>query len=245
MDNILDSFPKVRRPLPPEFEAVYARHYKENREGKSQAAGLAQKLESWMHRKVAADVDNGPPKSTLEIGAGTLNHLPYENSSQHYDIVEPFRYLFESSPFGPQIRNVYDDLADIPAESSYDRIISIAAFEHICSLPDVVAKSGLLLNEGGCLRVGIPSEGTILWKLGYTLTTGLEFRRRYNLDYSVLMKHEHVNTAREIELVLRAFFSKVDVSVFGIAKFLSFYQFYICREASLDKCREYLSEVSL
>lgn len=241
MDNILENFPKVRRPLPPEFEAIYSRHYKENRDGASNAAGLAQKLESWMHRKVAADVVNGPPRSTLEIGAGTLNHLPYEKSSAPYDIVEPFRSLFESSPYCTRIKNVFEDIADIAPAPQYDRVISIAAFEHICSLPDVVARSGLLLNDRGCLRVGIPSEGTILWKLGYTMTTGMEFRRRYNLDYGVLMKHEHVNTAKEIELVLKHFFSIVERKVFGVARALSLYQFYLCREPQLDRCQRYLA----
>ncbi len=241
MNGILNSFPKERSPLPPEFQAIYSEQYKENREGKSSASGLAQKMESWMHRKVAADVASGPGKSTLEIGAGTLNHLPYETHSQPYDIVEPFHFLYESSPLMKRLENVYDDIAEIPNGKRYDRIVSIAAFEHICSLPEVVAKCGLVLSEGGCLRVAIPSEGTILWRLGYTLTTGLEFRRRYNLDYSVLMKHEHVNTAKEIELVLRHFFSKVGSNVFGVAKSLSFYQFYVCRKPRLDMCSEYSS----
>jgi hypothetical protein len=241
MESILSSFPKRRLPLPPEFQAIYSEQYKENREGKSNAAGLAQRMESWMHRKVAADVSDGPGRSTLEIGAGTLNHLPYEKHSKPYDIVEPFHFLYESSTFLERLENVYDDIAEIPNESRYERIVSIAAFEHICSLPEVVAKSGLLLDHGGVLRVAIPSEGTILWRLGYTLTTGFEFRRRYNLDYSILMKHEHVNTAREIELVLRCFFADVESSVFGVAKALSFYQFYVCRKPFLDICTGYLA----
>lgn len=44
-----------------------------------------------------------------------------------------------------------------------------------------------------------------MWKLGYTLSTGMEFKRKYGLEYEVLMKHEHVNTAKEIEEVLNYF----------------------------------------
>ena len=192
-----------------------------------------------MHRKVAEDVRMGSEKSTLEIGAGTLNHLAYEMVSDSYDIVEPFRYLFESSPLAKVLRTIYGDISEIPADRKYDRIISIAAFEHICDLPQVVAKCGLLLNSGGSVRIGIPSEGTILWRLGYTFTTGLEFRRKYKLDYSLLMKHEHVNTAKEIEMVMRHFFSEIESSVFGFSKGLSFYQFYSCSEPRLDRCNEY------
>ncbi len=242
---MFENFPKIRSVLPPEFQAIYADQYKENRDGGSKASGIAQKLESWMHKKVAADVASGPEKSTLEIGAGTLNQLPYEQYSKPYDIIEPFHSLFESSPSKDRIRDVYDDISEIPEDKKYDRITSIAAFEHICNLPEVIARSGLLLAESGNLRCGMPSEGTIMWKLGYTFTTGLEFKRKYNLDYEVLMRHEHVNTAREIEEVLNYFFTDVKGSVFGMAKAISFYQFYACKQPHIDRCSSYLAEYIL
>jgi hypothetical protein len=236
---VFSNFPKIRPALPPEYVAIYAKQYKQNREGSSMASGLAQKMESWMHRLVAAD--HAADKRTLEIGAGTLNHLPYESDVAHYDIVEPFEYLFETSPARDRITNIYSDISAIPSGAEFDRIISIATFEHICELPSVVARCGMLLATSGNLRVGIPSEGTILWKLGYKLTTGLEFRRKYGLDYDVLMRHEHVNTAAEIENVLRYFFSKIERKVFGLMPALSLYQFFRCSEPILERCEEYLS----
>jgi hypothetical protein len=116
----------------------------------------------------------------------------------------------------------------------------VAVLEHICNLPEVIAQSGLLLSEGGQFRAGIPSEGTILWRLGWKSTTALAFKRRYNLDYEVLMKHEHVNTAKEIEEVLRYFFAEVKGSVFGLARPLSLYQFYACKKPRVDECLDYL-----
>lgn len=238
--NPFDRFPKERPPLSPEFAAIYLQHYRNSREGKSQVLSLAKRAESWMHRKLAADVKAGLQKSTLEIGAGTLNQLPYEPLSYPYDIVEPFRDLYKSSPNLDRVRNIYDDIFEIPQTARYERIISVAVLEHICNLPEVVAQSGLLLADGGQFRAGIPSEGTILWRLAWKNTTALAFRRRYNLDYEVLMRHEHVNSAREIEDVLRYFFSEVDGSVFGLVRSLSFYQFYACARPRLDKCRTYL-----
>ncbi|MGH9962066.1 MAG: hypothetical protein ACREBC_33880, partial [Pyrinomonadaceae bacterium] len=187
------------------------------------------------------DVRSGAPKSTLEIGAGTLNHFPYEAQSTLYDIVEPFRYLYESSPNLTSVREIYSDISAIPRIAKYDRIISIATFEHICNLPEVVAQSALLLADEGQLRAAIPSEGTILWRLGWKFTTGVEFKRKHKLDYEVLMKHEHVNTAREIEEILRHFFSKVAQAAFGFNKSLSFYQFYACSKPRLDTCLNYLN----
>ncbi len=234
---MLENFPKKRPELPPDFEAIYADHYKKNREGASAASGLAQKLESWMHRQVAAD--SAPEKRTLEIGAGTLNHLQYEPDVADYEIVEPFQYLFEGSTLLEKVAEVYSDIGQIPAEKRFDRVISIATFEHICELPEIVAKAALLLSDGGCLRAAIPSEGTILWKLGYKLTTGIEFKRKYGLDYEILMRHEHVNTAAEIEAVLRYFFTDVRRKVFGIHPAISFYQFFRCSDPMSERLKEF------
>jgi hypothetical protein len=107
-------------------------------------------------------------------------------------------------------------------------------------LPLLIAGSALLLAEGGSFRAGIPSEGTILWRLGWQLTTALDFRARHNLDYKVLMQYEHVNTAAEIEEVLRHFFSVTQRSVFGLMRSLSFYQFFACSQPRLDRCLEHL-----
>jgi hypothetical protein len=239
-NNLFSSFPKERTPLSPEYAAIYLGHYRNSREGSSKVLSLAKRAESWMHRKLAEDVKSGLRKSTLEIGAGTLNQLPYEPQSNPYDIVEPFHELYQASPSLGRVRNVYDDIFDIPRAARYERITSVAVLEHICNLPEVIAQSGLLLSEGGQFRAGIPSEGTILWRLGWKTTTALAFKRRYNLDYEVLMKHEHVNSAKEIEEVLRYFFAEVKGSVFGVARSLSLYQFYACVKPRRDECRDYL-----
>jgi SAM-dependent methyltransferase len=194
-----------------------------------------------MHRKIAADVIQSTAKvSTLEIGAGTLNQLKYEkDATQEYDIVEPFNELFRDSPFLNKIRNVYADITDVPPTQKYDRITTIATFEHIMDLPFVVAKAALLLKENGHLRVAIPNEGTIMWTLG-TKVTGFEFRKKYGLDYQTLMKYEHVNTSDDIEKVLEYFFEKTKCSVFGISKGLAFYRFYDCSIPALEKVKKYL-----
>lgn len=238
---MFEQFPKTRPPLPKRIEEIYSDLYKSNRTGETSAASLAQKLESWMHRKAASDVAGhaSASKATLEIGAGTLNQLPYEPAGAPYDIIEPFRSLYRDSPLLGRVRNIYADISDIPETSRYDRIISIATFEHVLDLPALVARAGLLLTPDGALRAAIPSEGTFLWTLGWKLTTGLEFRFRHGLDYGLLMKHEHVNTAREIEEVLRYFFESVECSCFGLARSISLYQFFICARPRLERCREY------
>ena len=236
---MFENYPKVRIELPMEFKKIYSEHYKKNREGQTSASSLAQKMEAWLHRQVAKDVEGLHDKSTLEIGAGTLNQLRYESTSP-YDIVEPFSELYLHSEFRNRINKVFNDISEIGELDKYDRITSIAAFEHITDLPKVVAKTCVHINDKGTLRVSIPNEGTFLWKLGYLLTTGVEFRLKYGLNYSVLMNYEHVNTANEIEQVLKYFYGKVKCSCFGINKKIAFYRFYECSDPKIEHAKVYL-----
>jgi hypothetical protein len=237
--DILSLFPKTRAELPDEYKAIYEQHYLQNRNGQYKTTSVSQRLESWMHRQVAADLRAGREVSTLEIGAGTLNQLPYERAGGAYDIVEPFLALWATAPGKERIRHAFNDISEAKGHGPYDRITSIAVFEHLMDLPLVVAQSALLLRSNGNLRVAIPNEGTPLWKLG-TKVTGLEFKKRYGLRYEVLMRYEHVNTASEIERVLQVFFGQVHCKVFGLCKSLGFYRFYDCRVPNVEVANQFL-----
>lgn len=240
---MFENYPKERIELPLEFQKIYSEHYKNNRDGSTSASSLAQRMEAWLHRQVAKDVISIHDKSTLEIGAGTLNQLMYEQTKP-YDIIEPFSELYINSKFKDQVNEVFQDIDDISASNKYDRITSVATFEHITDLPKVVAKTCILLNESGTLRVSIPNEGTFLWKLGYKLTTGIEFKLKYGLDYSILMNYEHVNTADEIEEVIKSFYGKVKCSCFGISRKIAFYRFYECSNPKIEIAERYLKSIN-
>ena len=240
--NPFPHFPKHRMELPLAYREIYEQHYLNNREGKYKTTSLSQKLESWMHKKVASDIQQvGLNLETLEIGAGTLNQLNYEPQVLVYDIVEPFTKLFKHAPQLQRIRRVYDDISEIENQQ-YDRITTIATFEHIMNLPLVVAQAASLLKEKtGHLRVAIPNEGTLLWRLG-TSITGFEFKKKYGLDYQTLMNYEHVNTAQEIEEVLEYFFENAKCNVLGISKRLAFYRFYDCWTPNKERVNNFLKE---
>ena len=146
---MLSRFPKTRQSLPPEIEKIYVAHNKQNRAGETPATFLSQRMELWLHRQVAADVRfDRSCKTTLEIGAGTLNQLQHEPDVGPYDIVEPFGELYKGSGLLSRIRNMYTDIREISQHEQYDRITSIATFEHVCNLPELIARSGLLLKRG-------------------------------------------------------------------------------------------------
>jgi 2-polyprenyl-3-methyl-5-hydroxy-6-metoxy-1,4-benzoquinol methylase len=241
---MFNQFPKKRPDLPEKYKKIYVRHYLENRRGTTAASSLAACMERWMHCQVAADVLSGEDrdKKTLEIGAGNLNHLPYEPGVKVYDVVEPFAELLGAAQQLRRVRYHYDDISRVPSDREYDRITSIAVLEHLEDLPRVIARCGLLLGPSGSLRSGVPNEGTILWRLGYRLTTGVEFWLKYRLDYEIFMRHEHVNTAREIEEVLGYFFREKTVKVLGLSRSLGFYRFFECRDPDRARCREFLNK---
>jgi hypothetical protein len=244
--EFLNKYPKTRPVLTKELEEIYQTHYKSNRTGQTTASSLSQKMETWLHRQVAKDVlsPQGSSSPTLELGAGTLNQLPYEPHVHPYDIVEPFVHLYKGSPMLKRIRKIYSDISDVPADCRYTRITSVATLEHICNLPEVVARSALLLADNGVFRASVPSEGTILWTLGWKLTTGLEFKLKYGIDYRSLLEYEHVNSADEIEEVLNYFFESVQNKVLGVSKAISFYRYYECRSPKIKLCEDYLQRIT-
>ena len=256
---MFDNFPKIRNPLPESYQAIYEQFYKSNREGEGVASGLAQKLESWLHYRVANDTQGISGHKTLEIGAGTLNQISYESDFTHYDIIEPFEALYKDSPKLQHINAIYKDIAEIAQSNNingggvntdktsvfceapiYDRIISCAVLEHIANLPEVVAHSCLLLKDDGVFSAAIPSQARFLWTMAYKLSTGIEFRLKYKLDYDVIMNYEHINTQKEIIEICDYFFDSVKKSLFGVSNELSIYTHLSCRKPNRQRAKEYL-----
>jgi hypothetical protein len=237
IETILAQYPKQRPPLPVAYAEVYEREYKLNREGGSFITRLSSGLESWMHRRVAA----GPAGDVLELGAGTLNQLRYEPTHAGYDVVEPFEALYRGSPDLARVRAVYADISEVPGDRRYRRVTSVAVLEHLDDLPAMVAGSAELLSADGVFQAGIPSEGGLAWTLAWKSTTGVAYWLRNRLDYGVLMRHEHLNTAAEIEAVVGHFFAHVRIARYPLPfRHLSFYTYLEAREPQLGRIAEFL-----
>lgn len=244
LNHLLTKYPKKRPILSEEESALYQKEYLSNRSGKTFFTKISQFLESWMHRQVAKLAKKN--QDILEIGAGTLNQIPYELESiefNKYDVIEPQSYLFENAPFKKYLRYIFKDINEISERNSYDRIISIAVLEHLTHLPTIVAQCGLLLNEDGIFHHGIPNEGGFLWGMAWRFTTGLSYKRRTGFPYKNLMRHEHVNSAKEILDCLRFFFEKVEVKKFPTPfNHLSLYVCISCKNPNKTLCREFLNK---
>ena len=240
LDELMATYPRSRPELPLAQAESYLEHYRSNRAGKRGLSRIVANLEAWMHRRVAHGAAGG---SVLEIGAGSLNHVPYHADTAVYDAVEPFRELWEDSPYRERVRHIYADPAEVPSTHRYDFIISVAVLEHLTALPFVLARTGLLINSDGSFRAGFPSEGGMLRGLAWRLTTGVEYRIKRGLDYAAIMRHEHVNTAGEILALIEYFYEDREVRRFPLPfTHLSFYTAVIARRPRIDRCRAVLAE---
>jgi len=236
--DLLSTFPRRRPPLTEAHQKIFVEEYILNRSGKGLLYGAIKLLESVQHRKVAGLKDR---ESILEIGAGSLNHVPYESGVRIYDCVEPFPELFENSPHLQKIRNLYTDIKEVPEATCYQRIISLAVLEHLVDLPTIVAYSGLLLSPHGVFQASVPSEGGFLWGLSWRMSTGIAYRLRTGLDYKTVMRHEHINTVSEILAVARYFFETIRTSRFPFPSLhLSLYTYLEATNPRLDRCRKFL-----
>jgi len=224
--KVINKFPKKRITLNDEYLRIYQEHYIANRGGSGLAHFIAQKMESWMHKKVSSREG----KDILELGAGNLNHLKFEKSFVNYDIIEPFKDLYQNNPQVKKIRNIFVSTSEVIHK--YDKIISIATLEHLVNLPKEIELCKNLLKQDGIFQVAIPCEGEFAFKLGWLLTTAISFKLKYNLDYSKLIEYEHINTIDEIMTILEHNFKIINFSRSPFilpVKNLSFYAFIECK----------------
>ena len=223
--DILKKFPKKRIVLSEEYLRIYNEHYKSNRGGEGFANKIAQKMELWMHKKVS----KRKGEDILELGAGNLNHIKYENSFKNYDIVEPFKELYKNNNELLKVRKEFNSIFDV--QNKYDKIVSIATLEHLLNLPKEITYCKNLLKKKGILQIAVPCEGELAFKLGWLFTTAISFKLKYNLDYSKMIKYEHVNSLHEILIILQNNFKIINFSrspfILPI-KNLSFYAYIEC-----------------
>lgn len=212
IDKILSRFPKKLTTLPPEYSEIYKEEYKRGRTPAGIFLRIVHYVESWMHHTVSKK----DGAHILEIGAGTLNHIGFEKNWQKYDVVEPMPFLFHGSENEKLISQHFNRISDLPENISYDKIISIAVFEHITNLPYELALLSKNSDEKTQFSIAIPNEGGFLWWLSWRCTTGFSFWLRHKLDYGVMMRHEHVNSAPEIIHIFKYFFTDVTIKRFPL-----------------------------
>ena len=125
IDNLLKKFPKKRPKLPENLRLAYKKIYQDNRSGKGFGNYISQKLQTWMHIKIEKKSIGINSKKCLELGAGNLNHLKYHNKDEIYDIVEPFKKLYEGSSNLNRINKIYSDIFEKMSSAEKNKVLSM------------------------------------------------------------------------------------------------------------------------
>tara|TARA_Y100000816_G_scaffold127179_2_gene89501 strand:+ start:295 stop:1029 length:735 start_codon:yes stop_codon:yes gene_type:complete len=231
--SIIEKFPKKRPPLPNKIKKIFDKLYLKNRH-----SFLSQLSERWLHYIIK---DRNSNKRTLEIGAGTLNHLEYENLDKVYDIIEPKKFLFKNNLNKKFINKIYKNLKKCK-NLYYERIISCAVLEHHTNLPEFLYLSSIKMNKKGYQSHSVPCEGYPTWDLTWFLINGIIFKIKYGYSFKHIMRHEHVNNLDEITDLIKFFYKNVRIkySYPFFNKYLSFYANIEFDEPNNKNIKKYL-----
>jgi SAM-dependent methyltransferase len=140
--------------------------------------------------------------TTLEIGAGMGAHSKFEDlTRQQYYCLE-YRRAFcdELLKLFPADRVRHGDIEQRQPwpDGFFDRIVAIHVLEHLRNLPRAVAEIRRLLKPDGCFDAVLPCEGGIAYAVARKISSERLFRRRFGMDYTPIIRNEHVSTFEEI-----------------------------------------------
>ena len=158
-------------------------------------------IERFNHGSVSRlPVRNG--STTLEIGAGMGAHSKFEDlTRQQYYCLE-YRQVFcdELLKLFPAERVRHGDIEQRQPwpDGFFDRVVAIHVLEHLRNLPLAVAEIRRLLKPDGCFDVVLPCEGGLAYAVARKLSAERLFRRRFGMDYTPIIRNEHVSTLDEI-----------------------------------------------
>lgn len=152
---------------------------------------------------------------TLEVGAGTLAHLPFIKHKFDRYIASDFDQSVLDSvkgqvlPTGVELKKLDGD--KLPFEKdSFDRVIATHVLEHVLSPHLVLQEWVRVLKPGGVLSIVLPCDPGLAWRVGRC------FGPRKNaetagLPYDYYMAREHVNSIYNLSTILNFHFPKKQV----------------------------------
>lgn len=177
-------------------------------------------------------VKHAPPnfKRTLEIGAGSGEHMNYEKLTEEQtknyvavDIRE--NMVAELHRKFPAIQSVVGDCQKRMEfeDGHFDRVLAIHVLEHLPNLPDAVKEMYRLCDKkNGTLSIVIPCEGSLAYTLARRISAQRIFENRYKQSYRWFIEREHINLPEEILAELAQHFTMVSSTYFPLPLHMKF-----------------------
>jgi ubiquinone/menaquinone biosynthesis C-methylase UbiE len=162
--------------------------------------------------------------TTLEIGAGTGEHLEFEELSAEQranyvavDIRE--NMVGEIRKRFPGIHAIVGDCQqrlDFD-DGHFDRIVAIHVLEHLPNLPAAVREMHRVCSkERGVVSLVIPCEGSWAYTLARRISAQRIFEKRYHQPYDWFIRREHLNRPFEIFGEMAPYFERIHQTYFPI-----------------------------
>lgn len=146
----------------------------------------------------------------LEIGAGIGEHIFYENllDTKYFALeIRPDMAAVIEQRF-PSVKVIVGDCQKKQPfpDNYFDRILAVHVLEHLPDLPSALREAHRILKTEGEFCVMIPCEGGLAYWLARKISAERLFKKRYNMDYNMFIKTEHINKPKEILEELKPYF---------------------------------------
>jgi len=161
---------------------------------------------------------------TLEIGAGTGEHLNYEKLTDaqklNYYALDIRKNIIDHLKIKhPEIQALLGDCQknlDF-SDGFFDRILAIHVLEHLPDLRAAIKEIYRLINKkDGVFSVVIPCEGSFAYSLARKVSAQRIFESRYKQSYNWFIEREHINLPSEIFEELDSKFTIINSSFFPL-----------------------------
>ncbi len=143
---------------------------------------------------------------TLEVGAGLGSHLRYErlDDQEYYCLEYREEFCREISKSLPVERVFCGSIeARTPWDDGFfDRIVAIHVLEHLRDLPRALEEVNRLLKADGFFDIVIPCEGGFAHTFARRISAQRLFEKTFGMDFEPIHKNEHVNSFKEIDMLL-------------------------------------------
>ncbi|UIJ71063.1 class I SAM-dependent methyltransferase [Aurantimonas sp. HBX-1] len=219
-------WPKVFPPLTPEQRVISDDFMKYWHDVLPDKYGI---VDEFNHNYV---VKNAPVnfKRTLEIGAGSGEHMNYEKldpeQTKNYVAVDIRQNMVaELRKKFPDIQSVVGDCQQHMGfpDNHFDRVLAIHVLEHLPNLPEAVKEMYRLCDKDiGTLSIVIPCEGSWAYSLARRISAQRIFEKRYHQSYRWFIEREHINLPDEILSELSKYFTMESSTYFPIPVNLKF-----------------------
>jgi len=139
---------------------------------------------------------------TLEIGAGLGAHSRFEDleRQEYYCLEYREEFCRELRQLFPPERVRCGDIEDRQPwpDGFFDRIVVIHVLEHLRNLPAALLEIKRLLKPSGVFDVVLPCEGGMAYSLARKVSAERLFRKAFRMDYTPIIRNEHVSVYTEI-----------------------------------------------